>query len=813
MTSSRCCGAPRALLPAVVAAACLLGAPAAAPAAKGAISVPGSKAKTARLCGDKGRTYTVPSGRGITVTIKRASRSLKALRVATCRKNTWRSSRSVRLPKRRKPKRALRVKLPALAPGAYRLSAKGLRSIRIRVVRGSGSGGAGSTNGKTGGRTRERDGEQPLLDRSTVRAPFVAFCEGPNGKGPRRSDSTALPEDPRTLVNKHLDRKDAAIYFNGSWIPVHDAPGFRKTPFEYPKTCGEFRRDVAQGKEFLYGKQFFQLLASARAYDNLWRAWGLSEKPADFDEMVRERYGLPKAPFRNPYPKPGEDPKKGGSGQLPLGLVQGQDKTTGEYNGMVTITCAACHDSIMGTPENNLGWHPGRGSDAFDASLFGAEMASAAGRLGEPPPRGALATALVPYPYSAGRGLTNAFGLLDYLAVGFDMETLDQSPGVEFFPTHGAAGQVQTPNWWNRSHRPRMFLAGELSGDNTRVSMALAVPQDQRSGAEVKQLEPKFEQAHVFLDSLSPPPFPRKVDEELAEEGAILFHEKNLWGDSRNRAIPRQPGNGSCASCHGVYSPRYAHDTKFLPDPRLKGIEANIVPIETIDTDPARTRLVNEQFKRAWNTSWWGYDDLNPSWTKEGQGRPGTTFERLVNDYSAQNTRLEGPNRWSNVPLGYEAPPLYGVWASAPYFHNGSVPTVRGVLQPSKRPTIWQRTLTKPRNGAPQGLDPSLEAYDFADLGYKVREVPCDQEDVQTPVVACRPKGSALSTVEGEISKLLGPNLFIANQEAMPMDENDRQRRMIYNTREYSMGKGGHDFTKVLDEHEVKAILEYLKTL
>ena len=36
---------------------------------------------------------------------------------------------------------------------------------------------------------------------------------------------------------------------------------------------------------------------------------------------------------------------------------------------------------------------------------------------------------------------------------------------------------------------------------------------------------------------------------------------------------------------------------------------------------------------------------------------------------------------------------------------------------------------------------------------------------------------------------------------------------MIFNSNEYSLGNQGHEFTKVLDEHEVAAILEYLKTL
>ena len=45
------------------------------------------------------------------------------------------------------------------------------------------------------------------------------------------------------------------------------------------------------------------------------------------------------------------------------------------------------------------------------------------------------------------------------------------------------------------------------------------------------------------------------------------------------------------------------------------------------------------------------------------------------------------------------------------------------------------------------------------------------------------------------------------------MSEDDRQRRMIYNTHEYSMGNGGHDFAAGLSEDEQRALLEFLKTL
>src|SRR5207302_9153624 len=71
---------------------------------------------------------------------------------------------------------------------------------------------------------------------------------------------------------------------------------------------------------------------------------------------VMQRYGLSAAKFRNPYPLPGEDPQQtnGGSGQLPLGLIQGRDRDLG-YNGRITISCSARseeHTSELQSREN-----------------------------------------------------------------------------------------------------------------------------------------------------------------------------------------------------------------------------------------------------------------------------------------------------------------------------------------------------------------------------------------------------------------------------------------------------------------------------
>jgi hypothetical protein len=76
--------------------------------------------------------------------------------------------------------------------------------------------------------------------------------------------------------------------------------------------------------------------------------------------------------------------------------------------------------------------------------------------------------------------------------------------------------------------------------------------------------------------------------------------------------------------------------------------------------------------------------------------------DRLYADYINQSGIIDWYNSsWfaTSTPrsrfeptAGYVAPPLDGIWASAPYFHNGSVPTVYQVLNSKTRPNRWTRT-------------------------------------------------------------------------------------------------------------------------
>src|SRR5262245_17649694 len=73
-------------------------------------------------------------------------------------------------------------------------------------------------------------------------------------------------------------------------------------------------------------------------YENLWKAWGLKEKPADFDRRLRERYGLHEPDYEN--------------GGLPMGFRA----ATGLFGKGVGNDCMMCHaSSLFGKTVMGLG--------------------------------------------------------------------------------------------------------------------------------------------------------------------------------------------------------------------------------------------------------------------------------------------------------------------------------------------------------------------------------------------------------------------------------------------------------------------------
>ncbi len=643
----------------------------------------------------------------------------------------------------------------------------------------------------------------PLLDRAAIRAPWAAACDG-------QPDSKVLPIDPRTLVVPGVNRPGAAIQFNAYWVDLHTpTPPYRSTLPPNPTTCGQFRASAQRGRSNLMTRAYFQPFSTSLGYYSLYTLWGYLFRPADFDQQVIRRYGLTESPWRNPYPFPWENPNltNGGSGQLPAGLVQGRD-ANGLWTGLISSTCSGCHDSRLGTPaETAFSW--GRHNDAGDAGLLQSDLFRA---------NGIAFLDLAPIPWSVGRGASDAIGIVDLLPALFDVDSLGLVPSLlEYFPSH-ASGMTKAPNWWYRAFKTRQFWDGALSSDNVRSEMAFGIANLLRSAPQRRALTSEFEDNDNFFLSLSPPPYTMPVDTALAEQGAVVFHERDLWANGANAGTPRPPGNGSCASCHGVYSPRHAADPSFLPDPRLKGIAGVITPSETIKTDPQRAGLMaDERKRRAWNTSYLAYNDESPDHPGFFDDPITSALRRVPRAaYDNGNGPVFSPlglNQWI-PPFGYFAPPLYGAWAAAPYFHNGSVPDLWGVLKPSDRPALWKRVYTGANDrGNNAGYDRSLASYDFQKLGWRYTTLACSNATGTDPFLPCTNDMATIDILFANIANAVAKFNSLAYQSPPPITEKQVRSRMIFNSQLYGMSNQGHDFTQSLTDAERWALLEYMKTL
>jgi len=459
------------------------------------------------------------------------------------------------------------------------------------------------------------------------------------------------------------------------------------------------------------------------------------------------------------------------------------------------VTCHACHSGAV-----NGVLAPGGGSSLQDLHLF----------LRDTLPLGYLASLASLANLTRTRGTNNASDInLAFLFPDRGVLPLDTALGVL---ASGSTASMDTPAWWNMGHRPVKFVDGVFPMDAPRVDMVFYTPLlglFGSLGGPLSEAGQDWMRAHgpdanTWIESLKAPAYPGAIDTALAEQGAVLFHTLNLWATARNNPVPKpNEGNGSCASCHGAYAPRYVNDPAYLATPALEGMAAYITPQRIIQTDIVRQKTNNEAVQVAGASNFFGYPSTS-----------GT-----ANDCGPQNRAdLRGTRE-----LGYLAPPLYGVWATAPYMHNGSIPNVWEVLKPADRKPLWRRVSNPVRwdqvGRAIMGYDTRMGAYDAQKMGWKYDALQCRKptlfDPVPSPYWRCDPKDGQLQSWYDDLLRGLYGNVVLTWNVLFPptITNSDIEDRKIYNTSMFGQGNGGHTFNSVLTDAERKALIEYLKTL
>jgi cytochrome c5 len=252
------------------------------------------------------------------------------------------------------------------------------------------------------------------------------------------------------------------------------------------------------------------------------------------------------------------------------------------------------------------------------------------------------------------------------------------------------------PPWWNMSRKTAMFYTGAGRGDHARL-MSLASLLCVDGVDDARAIDRDFGDVRAYVASVESPRWPFVLDRPKAARGRLVFER-------------------ACARCHGTSGDGAVH-------PNL------LVPAREVGTDPAvaeRSTQIDPVFV-----------DL---------------LERGFHGETADSVAPPEPS--------YVAPPLTGIWATAPYLHNGSVPTLAALLDSRRRPTFWARSFDS-------------RDYDPREIGFRYEVLD-----------------------HGPERELL----------------RDRKAR-IYDTRKRGYGNGGHTFGDPLADEERSDLLEYLKTL
>jgi hypothetical protein len=257
------------------------------------------------------------------------------------------------------------------------------------------------------------------------------------------------------------------------------------------------------------------------------------------------------------------------------------------------------------------------------------------------------------------------------------------------------------PAWWLMKKKRTIYYTGATDSRSVRTLMQFMMhPLNPATAFE--KAEPAFRDIQQYLMNLEPPKYPFPIDRVKSAKGELVFQDH-------------------CAKCHGTYGEKWTYPNK-------------VIPLDEIGTDPKRHAGVTIDYGVAYSESWFG----------------------------KEKAALFVDGKALRATPGYQAPPLDGIWATAPYLHNGSVPTLYGVLNSKTRPKLFTRSFK------------TEEAdYDKEKVGWKVTEL-------------TSPMSEKLPAIE---------------------------QRKVYDTNKPGRSNAGHTFGDLLTEEERGQVIEYLKQL
>jgi len=206
----------------------------------------------------------------------------------------------------------------------------------------------------------------------------------------------------------------------------------------------------------------------------------------------------------------------------------------------------------------------------------------------------------------------------------------------EWMPHDPGASDIKSL-WFSRDH-------AAANWDANQAAESRVIASGVSSGGDPSKVDVRIhEPMNPFIDNLPPTPYPFAVDLDLAAKGKPLFEEKcaSACHHARNEKVYNVGSDMNRA-------------TQITPTARLGLLEL--------------TREACELY----------VENGGSDWCRPKRG-----------------SRAGDDEAYFGMPRGdksgYKADVLHGIWAQAPYFHNGSVPTLWHLFRPAERPEKFIR--------------------------------------------------------------------------------------------------------------------------
>ena len=182
-------------------------------------------------------------------------------------------------------------------------------------------------------------------------------------------------------------------------------------------------------------------------------------------------------------------------------------------------------------------------------------------------------------------------------------------------------GNCDLPSIWNQAKRKGMWL--HWDGNNNSVEERNRSAAFGTGAIPTTLDRPSIKRMEEFINTNMPPPWPYQINRAQADRGEKLYAEY-------------------CAKCHGRSGTDFAGE-----------LVGQVTPVENIRTDRHRLDSYTSELCANQNLLYAGYPE-----------------ERFAH---------------FRKTFGYANQPLDGLWLRGPYLHNGSVATLRELLEPAAK--------------------------------------------------------------------------------------------------------------------------------